>query len=56
MGYKEDHTKDGKPAERMDDSDLEFLQAVDRFRQTKRRFPLALDYKQILMSLGYSRN
>lgn len=45
----------GKLPHNMDDSDLEVLREVDRFRRKYRRIPYATDILAILKSLGWKK-
>lgn len=46
----------GKHGYEMDDDELEFLKAVDRFRLEVRQCPTVTDYLQIAKSLGYRKD
>jgi len=46
----------GKHGYEIDDAELEFLKAVDRFRLEVRQCPTVTDYLQIAKSLGYRKD
>jgi len=46
----------GKHGWEMDDDDVEFLQAVDKFRRAVRQCPTVTDYLRIAKELGYHKD
>jgi hypothetical protein len=46
----------GKRGDEMDDDDMEFLKAVDKWRREIRRCPTVTDYLQIAKALGYRKD